>query len=466
MPVVKQVAIAIQDTPNVAASPDGDSVLDILTAEFSRSRELRDSSASTGTLSPTAKPVGRRSSELTVELAVRGSGDAATAPRLAPAILAANFRAVDVLSMALSVALDEQLEVGDLITGNTSTATALVAATAKIGATTVLIVPLAGTWSTAEQVNSATRGSNVGTTHGTAVIGEEPAGVAYKPITFAEVTCDATGSFSGGTPSAGDSVKFRVGATVIGEAEFVSHASDVLTVRMFWGTISAGCVCETTAGETITVDTPAGVAAAVGPQLTARYLRGNRVETIENARTTIEVSADAGADAVLKFTLTGKPGTTVDGVKITPTNLETTTPPRFGRHSTTNVGGANVAGLRMPVRSVQVSVGNTVVQVPDANSVDGEKGGEITGRASTVNLTIEQTGIAALNVQALADAGTTVPVGVEIGTDSGNRFAIIARSAQIAEIADGEDEGIATYQITVNPVTPGDGDDELLFVFS
>ena len=113
-----------------------------------------------------------------------------------------------------------------------------------------------------------------------------------------------------------------------------------------------------------------------------------------------------------------------------------------------------------------MSAGATVTQVPDANSVNGSKGGEITARAATLSITVEQAGIAAVNLHALRDAGTTIPIGVEIGTTAGNRMSIICRAAQITQLADQDDNGTATYQVSTNLVTPGDGDDELFLVFS
>ena len=469
MPTTKQIALAVETTPGVAATLDGDTVLDgVLSIEMTDNVELRDAEPATGTLSPSAQPVGQRTSEIQIELALKGSGTATDPPRFAPAILASGFRAVDVHTLAFTTASEtnEQLEVGDLLTGNTSGATALVAATAKIGAATVVVVPLSGTWQTSEQVNSAQHGANIGTAHGTAVLSGSAVGIAYRPVTYAEVSCDATGSFSGGTPSAGDSVKFTTGSTLIGEGEFVSHASDVLSVRLFWGTITAGCVCTTTAGETITIDTPAGVVAAIGPQASARYLRGNRAKLLNHARANFEVNVDAGQSATFRATITGQPGTVGDGTRITPTNLPATTAPIFAKDATSLIGGANIAGARIPVRSVQVSAGATVTQVPDANSVNGSKGGEITARAATLSITVEQAGIAAVNLHALRDAGTTIPIGVEIGTTAGNRMSIICRAAQITQLADQDDNGTATYQVSTNLVTPGDGDDELFLVFS
>lgn len=453
-----QVAVAVEDYPNAPLTLAGTDVIETVEpAQFSGDPELLTREPSGGTLSKAAEAVGRHSGQITFPVDFKGSGTATTEPRWGRLVLAALARKVDIDSMALSVALTNQLEPGDVLTGGTSGATAIVTMAAAAAATTIRVVVLSGTFSTAEQINSAQKGANVGTTHAATVI-TAAQGVAYRPVSDTRTTMESSNTWSGSTPAAGAGLAFVVGTTVVGEGHMVSWSAGTpgtLTVELAYGEIPDGCDVEAADGSTLTLDSPANVETTQGKSVKARCNLDKLVLDLTAARVNFQITADAGATGRIAFTVQGQPVSPTEAARLTPSGLATTTPPRFAG------GVASIGGLRLPTKSVAFDAGSGVVQIADANSSNGEKGGDISGREPTMTMSVEQASLAGIDLFALRDAGTTVGLGFQLGTTAGNRPSVVAPAAQITGISFGDDNGVATLDVTFALRRLADtGDDE------
>jgi hypothetical protein len=450
-----QFAVAVEDYPGAAVSFAGTDVIDTIEPpEFSGDPELLTREPSGGTLSRSLEAVGRFTGQITAPVDLKGSGTATTAPRWSRMLLASLAEQVDVDTMALSVSLAERLEPGDVLTGGTSGARAIVVQAAAAAAIAVKVVVLSGTFATTEVLSSVDKGAAVGTTHGTTVL-TAGTGLAWKPVSDQLTQVDTTGAWSGSTPAAGKGLDIMDGATIVGMAHFVSWSTGTLVIELAWGVLAAGYDVVDALGSSITIASPANVTALTGQSVAARMNLDKLILDLTNARTTFQITAEAGGTGRIEFTVQGQPASATEGARLTASGLATTTPPRFAG------GVMSLKGVRIPTKSVTFDAGADLQQIADANSTNGEKGGDVTGRTPTVQVTVEQGALVGLDVFALRDAGTLLSWGIQIGTAAGNSISICGASGQISAIAFGDDNGIATWDITLQLRRFTDtGDDE------
>lgn len=461
MPVLKQVGLALEDVPGVQATIAGSDLFDVLEATWNVSRERVARAPASGSLSPVATAIGIGSAEASFGIDLKGSGTAATAPRWGRAMLASGTVAIDVSTLALSVALSKVISIGDVLTDATSGATALVVKSAAIGATSVKVIVLSGTWGVSHSVTSAQKGTGVGTTHGTTVISGTVAGVAYKPVSRRETRATTSGTWTGTEPTTEVGVKLLDTGTVVGEAIFIDYDSgtDAITLEMLWGEVPDAGRVQTADGDYIDLDATADPSTSVAPTATVYLWKSGRRRYLTGCSLSWQAQADAGQPGKLTFSVQGSPVAADEAGKLTPSGFPTTTVPRFIGVD----GGAQLAinGVLFPVRSVTVDGGNTISRIPDGNSSEGIKGAGINARSAKLTAVIEQTTLAAVDLEALFAAGTTVAVGWQLGTTAGNNVSFVARAAQITALSHDEDENSATHSIEFELVSPaGAGDDE------
>lgn len=458
-----QVAMATEAVPGTAVALAGADVVDTLESNRSKTQELIDRQPAGGSLSKGVEAVGRGSAEITFAVDIKGSGTATTVPNFWKAILAALYETVDVYEVNLT-SLSEDLEPGDRISENGGDAVAVVVKhVAESGsAVAVPVVPIAGTWTSATQVDSVLKGAAVGTTD-TTPISAAATGKAAKPISRVVTELDTTADWSSGSPPAGKGITIKDGATVKGQAYFISDESTTTKrIEMSWGTVDDGYTLESTnsggSATTATVATPSNVSTVKGATLTAQLNRANRRDRIVGGISTFTASIEAGQPGRFNFTLRGQAVPPVIEDPLTATGLPTTTPPRFAS------GYVSVDGVRLPVKSIEYDAGAETVQRADANSPNAEAGGVVTGRDPSLRVTLEDTPEAVAH-DAKWTAGTTVRLGVQIGSTPGNTIGFVAEAAQIAEDSPGDADGVATNDITfrLRAVTLA-GDDEAYIV--
>lgn len=437
-----QVAAGQEAIPGQAATLTGADVIDLLEADWSESRELIERNAASGTLSKGVEGVGPGDSTLNIIVDVKGSGTATTVPDWAVLMNSCLMEEVDTLTVDTSAAgITDPLEPGDILTGQTSGAEAIVLAHVDEAASALNIPAymISGTFSTGETVDSRDKGVAVAVLAVTPTTANQ--GKAWKPVSEVQTSITTSGAWSASDPAVGEGVKIEDGGTIVGEALIISVSGTATVLEMVWGVIASGYALTSTTGQTATVTgTPSTTLAAT---VTARFNRDRLIRDLVEARGNPQLAADAGQPGRFTFAMQGSPQNPTDGGRFTaglPTI--TTTPPRFAG------GYFSIDGIRVVTKSVQWDGGNNVVQIADANSTDGRKGGAITEREPTLTVTIDQGTIAGLDLWSKWKAATTVTLGVQIGNTSGNRITIAASKAQITEITDSDNEGIAGFNVT------------------
>jgi len=460
----QQLGVAVESVPNTAASISGTDVLDTLEVSRSVTQNFLDREPTGGTLTRPARPTGTSECEITGRLDFKGSGTATTAPRFARILEAGLWQQLNVHKLNVS-ATSAAIALGDTLTGETSAAVGIVAAYAPAGSTGILYVPISGTFSAAETIDSAFRGAGVATATGTPVTTNQ--GLAWKPLSDIEATLElAAGAWTAADPAAGAGIVVKdAGGVVVGELYFISQSGTTLTYAHAWGSISAGntLTSKSGAGATVTATVHATVPAITqtkGKTLSARYWRDRKTLNVIGGRCSFTAQADAGAAGTLNFTLRGSIASEVDGDKLSASGLSTTTPPRWiGPNG--QRGAFFLAGIAFPVSSFSFDAGNTLARRADANATNGDAGGSVTGRSPSITAEVDQVSVQAYDLLAKLQAGTQMSVGVQLGSTAGNRLSIIVPAGQLREYGEGDKDGQATNPLTWDAVGPDlTGDNE------
>jgi hypothetical protein len=450
-----QVAVVVEDYPGAAVTFAGSDVIDTIeAAEFSGDPELISRDPSGGSLSRQAEAVGSFSAEVSLAVDAKGSGVATTVPRWGRLMLAtfAEQIAVDQLNFAT---LSAQLEPGDVLTNASGLAKAVVMARQATGTTVgVRVVVTLGTFLVSEVITSAQKGASIGTLAGSAVLTTN-VGLAYRPSSDTSTEATTTGSWTGGTPAAGEGLAIKVAGSVVGEGHFVSWATNILTMDLAYGSVPNSATVESTSGKTITLSASANVNTTKGATLALRHNLDKLVQDLTSSRATWTMSADAGNTSRLEFTVSGQPSAATEGSRLTASGLDGTTPPRFAG------GVLSLNGILLPVKDFSFDAGNEVVQVADGNSPNGIKGGAITGRDPSLTVTVEQASLAGIDLFEHRAAGTTFGFGIQLGTTPGNTVTLCGPAAQVATIGFADDSGISTLNVQLMcRAGSASGDDE------
>ena len=115
----------------------------------------------------------------------------------------------------------------------------------------------------------------------------------------------------------------------------------------------------------------------------------------------------------------------------------------------------------MPTKKIAFNNGGTVSPNLDANNSGGIASSNITDRNPTIVVTVDQ-GHSSFDWEALRDAGTSVRVGFLLGTTQGNMVSIVAPVCQVTEVASGDTDGVATFDVTLALLRIAEsGDDEV-----
>lgn len=471
MPLAKnrQLALKIESVPGTAVAPAGTDVFDLLDGGFTFTQNFLEREPSGGSLSRSAQAPGTSEGEVTGRLDLKGSGTATTLPRWARVLDVGLYERIDIDHLNVS-SLTEDLVPGDQLTLATSNAVCIVMA--FVGQTgspvSIPVVVKSGTPGGTQAITSALKGAGVATTTASPLTADQ--GHAYKPLSSSELTVDTTAGWTASDPAAGKGVVVKDGTTIVGEAFFIAQNGTVATLEMSWGTLAAGFTLHSqTSGGTAVTATIAGVPAITqtkGKTGTARFNRAGLNVRLSGARSTFSMEAEAGAAGVVSFTVRGSCETRTDDAQLTASGLETTTPPRFIGPNGLR-GAAHLDGVAVPTRRFSFEAGNDLVRRADANALEGDAGGAITGRQPTVSLQIDQPTVQAFDLHGKLRLGTTVRFGVQLGSTSGNRVAIVVPAAQITGFTDDDADGSATETVTLAPrLQDLAGNDEVYIAFS
>lgn len=433
----------------------GSDAVDVLELQFGQSRELIPRQPAIATLSTVVEAIGRGSVSTNFGVDFKGSGTKGTAPDYSN-LLSSCLMTQGVLTFLDLATHTQKTRVGDLITGATSGATALVFKTSSAESLSILILKLSGTFTTSETLNSTYLGGALGTADAAT---PEPAGTEglfWKPGSQPSLQFAITGAWSGSNPGIGETVTVTTaGGLIEGSGTFVISTASVTALEWNWGTISASSTLLSTSGKTATVHATPAILQLIGLSQTMRPNRDGLARPMIGCKGTFAINGEAGGQGKIAFTFTGKPGSPTDIGLQSGTSFATTVPPRL------IASDLNIDGVSYPTKSFQLDLNNTVIMRADANSSEGDLRAEITGRDPGLTIEIDQVGVAALDLWAKWEAGTLVNVSGQLGTAVGNTMSFIARSAQIESIDDGDADGIGTHTVVFKlRKTLAGGDDE------
>ncbi len=429
--------------------------VDALSAEWSQTRSTVERLPASPYFSREVEGIGRGQAQVSASIDVRGSGSAGTAPQYSSLLEACMMQRATVSTINTS-ATSQILYVGDVLTGGTSGARAVVMKNHAAGVTAITVW-LEGTpaFSAAETLNSAHYGASIGTTGGTPTA--SGTGYTWNTTSTKAFTFATTASWSGSALD-GDTVKVVVAGVVVGALQLVGAPSGTTTTaEWIFGTLPASASLTSSSGGTATVAGSPAIVQTIGKTLTMRHNRGKLARNLVGSRGTWTMTADAGSTGRMAFNFTGKPGTVSDTGFVTGITIPSTVPPRLSG------GYVVIDGVLIPVKSVEFTIGNTVVMRSDANSSEGDIGAEITGRDPRCTIQIDQVGKVAMDLWSKWGNRTTQTIGAQFGTSAGNLFSFCAPRGQILEISDGDQDGVATHTVSWRLTKiDADADDELV----
>lgn len=418
--------------------------VDVIDPSWASAQELLDRRPASPSLGRRPRAVGRDSAQITQMVEFRGSGTATTLPEYSLYLESAGLITDDVVNLQLTSGISSAVDVGDKLTGGTSGAVAYVAASAGAGATTIRVIPISGTWSGAESVDSEWVGASIGTTTGSPL--SSATGKYWQPTTTPYLTFQTSGAWSP-APSVGETIHFTVGAVIVGSGRFVGATGNTTTMEWVWGTIPLSAAIASTSGKSNTVNaSDAQITQTRIPTLSIQDNRAGLVRTLFAARSNFTLSANTGEQARLAFEFTGKIGTSTDASFTPGVALPSTVAPRF------KAGTLVVDGAKFPVKSYSFTPGNEVVMVADGNVQGGNRVAYIADRDPTWQIELEQLGVAVTNWEQIISNATAVVLALQMGSSVGNRMSLIARNNQVESWSDGDAEGTATHSVTLKPL--------------
>ncbi len=178
--------------------------------------------------------------------------------------------------------------------------------------------------------------------------------------------------------------------------------------------------------------------------------------TLIGARGNVTIDVNAGEPAFLNFTFTGVYLETTDVALLTGTSYDATVPPVF-----LDVGF--VLGAFSPCFvAMGIDLANTLELRRCANAEHGAVSTLITGRSPSATIDPELDLVANYDFFGNLRAGTEGRFACEFGDTAGNIVSLASPKVQIDQIGDGDRNGLAVGNLTLNLVTStvDAGDDE------
>lgn len=436
-------------------------VLEVLDAEFSDSRPLLDRTPASETLSNPKKAVGAGEGSLSFGVDWRG-GASSQQPDFDSLLQACGLRSTDEETFTFGTGgADEAISAGDVLQGATSGALAIATEDCAVSGASVkgVYVTPDTAFSASENMTNKRTGNTAGAFASEAAVGST---TCYHPLSKRRLQFTTTASWSS-DPAVGSGVTFDSGGAATGGGIVLKVSTTTTWVEMVWGDVAASDSCTSTEGYTATIHATPAFDQDYWPTMTIRQNRHNLIRALYGAIGTCGFAADAGAGMRGTFEFQGKKGTHTDGAYVAPSTRNTKLPPRLQKSAA--LAHVKVDGVKLPVASVEFALGNELVMQRDGNRAEGIYITQATARGPTVTLVIHQVPTATWDYDTLRGAGTTARLDIRVDGGSANGFTFVAGAAQIAEITDGDDSGLATTSVTYE-LTRSVEDDEFAMRFS
>lgn len=192
---------------------------------------------------------------------------------------------------------------------------------------------------------------------------------------------------------------------------------------------------------------------------TIYYYQDGKLKKLHGCVGNMEIDAKSGEIPMVKFTITGHPGTETDTALPSPT-YDTTVPPIFVN------AGVSIGGYSPVLSQLNLNMNNVIGIPPDVNQANGWGQIRITDRDPAGTVDPEDTLIAAVNWYEVWEDGTKAPINTgTIGSTEGNRWRLQMPACVFRGIDEGEREGISVISINFGALETA-GDDQLTLTFT
>lgn len=416
---------------------------------FNESLNMIENNVARKTLTRTPNIAGMSMADLNFTAFAKGSGDASIEPAFGIFLEGSSFAPSALEKFTLDT-ITLEFEVGEIVTGGTSSATGIVRVLSRNNNGVYYIEPVTGTFVTSETITGATSGA----TANTAILSTE--GFEYKLTSeqFQNLTIR----------SEEDGVITKEGNGMLGSFSLTGDSSNPASFdftfngrigryyRVAVDVLAGGASIAT--GETLTWAGGEGVVVAdyvdADPYLIYNLVSGVAIPTA----TAITASGGASCNSVERSyrTIDTTPFTT--GVSFDPT-----VPPIV------QCAEFSVNGFQPILQQFVLDIQNEVVVREDLNSCTGNQPATITGRNPQLSFNPEVFDVNDWDVYDSYKRGEIVTgFDLWIGNVSGNTIFIQMDGVQVQTIADGDRDGTAIFDITSNVISSTD-DGELSIYF-
>ena len=477
MPVTRKQQVLTQTEVSVGSGAPvaygASHAIQITDPTISDSVETTSRAPSGPTLSRDKATVGRKARQLSFTSELRGSGTVGVAPDFGQLLKACGYKASDLRDIDLSGTsggtgygfhLGEQVYQGASYAAATAvgvvvcclSAAGAVLENADATGERIIVALVSGDF--ADATNTIGKSSLYENTITSDVAYSD--GFGYQVTSRVLVQVD-TGAWSGTDPvDVGEILAVERAGKRVGAVQIISDNGSTwvdMMVTNLWGTMLNGDTLRS-AGDGTAVIGSAPVQSETTSQAFQHNLDGRNRQLV-GARGDVSASGESGAAIEMAWTFDGSAGTDSDALPIVTSGLNSTTAPRLAGAICAYGQGVNT--LRLQTKSVQLTAGNSVNPNADANATGGASGSNITDRELSLAVTVD---ISHSNFdwEAARDNAEELRLAFVLGDTRGNIICITAPKVQATEVSISDAEGIATFDVTLNPYRINEsGDDEL-----
>jgi len=436
----------IETTQGLDASPGAADAVAVFNPRVRDSYDIQRRQPSGFSLSKDIDPVGRNTREMTFLQDLVGSNVLATPPPWGKHVKACGMIEKNTTELTMSTIVGK-FSVGEVVmvaADNTRYGISLETLAPGAGPVPFRVIWMAGLLPTA---TDALVGASSGATGNVdAPIANHSFG--YVPDSTPLVEC-AVGAWAGGAaPIVGNHLVVEFSGEILGGGTVysISTPTSIFKMSMHWGAIAAGAVLRTAAGATATIS---AVVQTNVPSLSILSNLDMMQRRALGARGTFKLSGANANPMQFEFTFTGQVGTHEDAAPPVLTTLGALAPPRLLGAAVGVRTGLNL--LKIPVLNVEIDMGGQVGMRGDANQPGGDIGSEIATRLPSIRLTVGKVGYGSVPSLSRLQTGTPIGFACRFGTTAGNIMVIAAPRCQVVSEEDGNDNGIATNIITIEP---------------
>lgn len=470
----QQIQVAQESSEGVEPTFTAADAVQVFDPSMSDDPDVQKRTPSGPTLSRGLSTIGRKNRQLTFTSHFRGSGDTSlpvTAPDWGKLGLACGYKTCNLRKLTLGAVVGTGFQVGELVTQSAGAIVGVVVgAFTSGGALThrlntsgghLVVVPLGASVFTP----AATTGSSSAST---STASAEAAYEGYAIQTTSEkLMVVQTGAWSAGTPAGlyeTLAVEDVATGVVVGAVQVIVDNSGPFTnmdVTLLWGSIASGNRLRTASGSgTATIST-----APVQTKTTSAAFRRNldgRRKTLLGSRGDFTLDGEVGGPLQFAWTFSGDPGTDIDAAPVVTSGLSQITAPRLLGAICAYGKGSEI--YRLPTKKVGFNNGGTVAPNLDANREGGATGSNVTDRDPSFAITVDNVK-SAFDWEGARDSVTLIRTAILLGTTKGNIVGLVAPVCQVTQANEGDAEGVATLDLTLEPKGVAEsGDDEIYLV--